>query len=45
MSTEGPEQLMNTLISKMESMDADIQSIRAENMLLKQILMDLILLH
>ena len=38
MSTEGPEQLMNTLISKMESMDADIQSIRAENILLKQML-------
>ena len=36
MSDEAPEQLMNALISKMETMDADIQSIRAENQILKR---------
>lgn len=38
MTDEAPEQLMNALISKMETMDADIQSIRAENMILKNTL-------
>lgn len=36
MTDEAPEQLMNALISKMETMDADIQSIRAENLILKR---------
>ena len=36
MVEEGPEQLMNALISKMESMDADIQGTRAENLILKR---------
>ena len=36
MSDEAPEQLMNALISKMETMDADIQSIRVENQILKR---------
>ena len=36
MSDEAPEQLMNALISKMETMDADIQSIRMENQILKR---------
>jgi len=35
---DGPEQLMNALISKMETMDADIQNIRAENLTLKRVL-------
>ena len=38
MTDEAPEQLMNALISKMETMDADIQSIRAENLILKNTL-------
>ena len=38
MSDEAPERLMNALISKMETMDADIQGIRAENLILKRAL-------
>tara|TARA_R100000005_G_C4961699_1_gene178092 strand:+ start:642 stop:983 length:342 start_codon:yes stop_codon:yes gene_type:complete len=38
MAEEGAEQLINTLISKMESMDNDIQAVRAENAVLKKMM-------
>lgn len=38
MEDNNAERLMNTLISKMESMDRDIQEVRAENALLRKAL-------
>jgi hypothetical protein len=38
MAEEGAEQLMNALISKMESMDKNIQEVRAENAIMKRIM-------
>ena len=36
MTEDGSEQLMNALISKMESMDRNIQEVRAENAVLRK---------
>jgi|TARA_R110000824_G_scaffold79010_4_gene199186 hypothetical protein len=38
MAEDGAEQLMNALISKMESMDKNIQDVRAENAIMKRIM-------
>ena len=35
---DGPEKLMNTLISKMESMDNEVQILKAENASLKRMM-------
>ena len=37
---EGAGLLMETLISKMESMDGQLQMLKSENTVMKQILMD-----